>query len=182
MYNEEDCKSSFRFLHAVFVFSDKSLKYWKEETKKRCKEIDEAYLQFLNWVRGENEVAVFTMYAYGDFLVPKKFDCIFLYDNPEHYIHAEYKLTQSIWEGYFPIKNIENGHKHLCVLSFNDKIPGIFEVMHIETGKFISSKWKMEKSLGLCQMSDIQNIIDRHKKESELKELHGDNWYDFYQE
>lgn len=162
------------------VFSDRTIKAWKEETVKRCndKEKNVAYERFLNWTRQENEIAVFTTYAYADFDIPKKFNCIFHYDNPELYIQTNYTLTQSIFEGWYPTNFIDHGHKHLCILTFENSVPDVFNRMHYETEKYSAWTWDDKNVLGLCQMEDIQNIIGRRHKETKLKELHGDNWYE----
>ena len=179
MQKEVNCKPSERFLQAVMKFSDKTIKAWKSETRRRCKERNELYGKFMNWERQENEVAVFTTYAYADLSIPKGFDCIFSYDNPTMYIQTAFVLTQSIWEGWYPIDNIEHGHKHLCILTFENQIPGILDQLHYETGKYSTWTWDDKKVLGLCQMTDIQSIIARQHKKTKLKELHGDNWNDF---
>jgi hypothetical protein len=181
MLKEGLCNPSGRFLQAIMIFSDKTIKVWKDETIQRCKdkEKDIAYERFLNWTRQENEAAVFTTYAYADFSIPKHFDCIFNYDNPEIYLQINFVLTQSIWEGWYPIDYVDHGHKHLCVLTFENKIPDILNKLHCETEKYSNWTWDAKKVLGLCQMTDMQSIVDRRHKEIKLKELHGDNWYEF---
>ncbi len=179
MRTQKDINPSERFLQAVMQFSDKTIQLWKSETIRRCKDKDGLYDKFINWKRQENEVAVFTMYAYADLFVPKTFDCIFFVDNPEVYNQTNFVLTQSIWEGWYPIDNIENEHKHLCILTFENQVPDILAQLHYETEKY--STWTVEgnKILGLCQMADLQSIIDRNHKQVRLKQLHGDNWYYF---
>jgi len=181
MLKEELCKPSEKFLQAVIVFSDKTIKAWKEETVKRCEDKEKgiAYEKFLNWTRQENEIAVFTTYAYADFAIPKKFDCIFTNANAEVYVQAKFELTQSIFEGWYPSDFIEHGHKHLCILTFENQIPDIIKKLHYETEKYSNWVWDASKVLGLCQTTDIQSIIDRQLKEIKRKELYGDNRYYF---
>jgi len=181
MQTEKDCKPSEKNLQAIIAFSDKAVKIIKDEIIERCKDKEKgiAYEKFLNWTRQENEIAVFTSYAYADFSIPKKFDCIFSYDNPEVYIHIKFILTQSIFEGWYPSDFIDHGHKHLCILTFDNQIPDIFGKLHLENKNYLGLTWDIEKVLGLCQMADIQSIIDRQHKQTKLKKLHGDNWYHF---
>lgn len=179
MLKEELCKPSERILQAIMVFSDKTIKYWKEETIKRCKEKSVAYYRFLSWTRKENQVAVFTINAYADFDIPKQFDCIFSYGNAEMYVEAKFELTQSIFEAWYPSDFIDHGHKHLCILTFENEIPEIIKSLHYETEKYSNWPWDDSMILGLCQTADIQSIIDRQKKENKLKELYGESWYDF---
>lgn len=184
MLKEELCKPSEKFLQAIMALSDKTIKACKDETIKRCKnkEKNVAYEKFLSWTRQENEVAVFTTYAYADLDIPKQFNCIFHYDKPELYNQTNYTLTQSIFEGWYPMNRIDHGHKHLCILTFENSVPEIFNQLHYETKKDSTWAWDAQKILGLCQIADIQSIIDRHHKETELKKLHGENWYEFYDE
>ena len=181
MLKEELCKPSERFLQAISIFSDKLIKLWKGETIKRCKDKEKsnAYERFINWTPQENEAAIFTTYAYADFPIPKQFDCIFTYDNPENYIQTKFVLTQSIFEGWFPIDCVEHGCKHLCILTFENRIPDIIKQLYCENEKYSACTWDAKKVLGLCQITDIQSIIDRRHKERKLKELYGDNWYEF---
>lgn len=179
MRNEENCKPSERSLQAVMRLSDQAIRAWKTEVKNRCKEKDERYDRFIDWERQENEVAVFTMYAYADFSVPKKFDCIYPYDDPGRYIQTAFELTQSIWEGWYPINTIEDGHKHLCILAFEGPVPDMIGRLYCETGKSPGWTWDPRKVLGLCQVADIQSIIDRRDKETKLKELHGEDWDEY---
>lgn len=105
MRTEEQCIPSERFLFADEYFSDKAVAIWQSECIKRCKDKqkEEAYERYINWVRKENEIAVFTLYAYADFDIPKKFDIIFYLDNPSEFLKIDYELTQSIHEAWFPL-------------------------------------------------------------------------------
>lgn len=173
------CKPYNRFLQAIMRFPDKRIAAFKKDVIARCKnkEKDVTYKSFLNWSRQENEIAVFTTYAYSDLTVPKQFDCIFNYDNPEVYVEAKYTLTHSVWEGWYPISAIESGHKHLCILTFEHQIPDIIKDLHNETNQHSNWTWDAKKVLGLCQLSDIRSIIDRRHLEQELIALHGDQWH-----
>lgn len=163
------------------IFSDKTITEWKEETIQRCmdKGKDIPYEMFVKWIRQENEVAVFTTYAYADFPIPKHFNCIFNFENPEIYLQTNFVLTQSIWEGWYPIDYIDHGHKHLCILKFENKVPDLLKQLHYETEKYSSWTWDAKKVLGLCQMKDIKSIIERLHEETKLKEIHGKNWHEF---
>ena len=181
MLNDDLCKSSEKFLQAVAIFSYKTIKFWKEGIIEFCKDREKgiAYDRFLNWTPNENEVAVVTSYAYADFTLPKQFDCIFSYDNAEVYIHTKFTLTHSILNGWYPTDTNGHGHKHLCVLRFEKGIPNIINRLHYESDQHLTWTWDARKVLGLCQLADIQNIIDRQHKKTELGKLHGENWYDF---
>ena len=180
MRSEIECKPSERYLHVDSYWSDDVIKIWQRECIKRFKdrEKDNYYYKFINWKRSENEIAVFTLYAYADFSIPKYFDCVFEIDNPEKFINVRFKLTQSIWENWAPIGTIDDGHKHLVVLEFPDKVPDIFKILHFEKNKF-SSRPPKYFTLGLCQLSDLNEINQRHIKVKLLKDKYGEEWWHF---
>lgn len=132
MRTEEQCKPNQRFLFSDEYFSDKAIAIWQSECVKRCKAKDKgnAYEKYVNWTRQENEIAVFTLYAYADFNIPKQFDIIFHLDNPNEFLRIDYELTQSIYEAWFPSNTVEHGHKHLCIFSFDKTLPAIFKILH----------------------------------------------------
>jgi hypothetical protein len=180
MQTEEQCKPSRRFLFADEYFSDKAISIWKTECVKRCvdKTKGQAYTKFINWTRQENEIAVFTMYAYADFDIPKKFDIIFHLDNPKEFLKIEYELTQSIYEAWFPLDTLNNGHKHLCIFSFDKSLPNILNTLHKSEEKFSTSS-KGQKSLGFCNSKDFNAIAKRIEKTLELKRLYSDKWWEY---
>src|SRR5690606_22868204 len=134
-----------------------------------------AYERDINWIRNENEIAVFTLYAYADFDIPKKFDIIFHLDNPKEFLKVDYQLTQSIHNAWFPLETVEDGHKHLCVFSFKEFLPRILDTLHREDTRF-STAPKGQKSLGFCNSKDFEAIKERIEKMLELKALYGANW------
>jgi hypothetical protein len=180
MHSEEQCKLSERYLYTDAYWSDEAIEIWQKECIKRFaeREKDSYYYKYINWKRRENEIAVFTMYAYADFTIPKYFDCIFHIDNPDFFLNVGFQLTQSIWEGWAPIGNIEHGHKHLVVLEFIDKVPDIFNTLYLEKNKFSGVPYP-HFALGLCQFSDLPEITIRHKKVKSLKERYGETWWQF---
>lgn len=175
MQTEEQCKPNQRFLFAEEYFSDKAIAIWQTECIKRCKDKPkgQAYEKYINWTRKENEIAVFTLYAYADFVIPKKFDIIFHLDNPRDFIKIDYKLTQSIHEAWFPLDTVDDGHKHLCVFSFDKAIPEILNTLHKRDDNFSTSP-KGQKLLGFCNSKDFDEIKTRLEKELELRKLYGE--------
>lgn len=177
MRKEEDCKPSQRYLFAEAYFSDKAIAIWQAECIERCRDRPKgaAYDRYINWTRKENEIAVFTLYAYADFDIPRKFDIIFHLDNPKDFLKIDYQLTQSIHEAWFPLDTVEYGHKHLCVFSFEGPLPGILNTLHKEDKRF-STAPKGQLSLGFCNAKDFEEIKVKIEKTLELSALHGDNW------
>jgi hypothetical protein len=182
MRPEIDCKSSERYLYADAFFTDKVIQISQEECRKRLKDREKNifYDNYVNWIRQEDEIAVFTLYAYADFDIPKRFDCIFNCDNSKHYEIVNFELTQSIWEAWFPINSIDHGHKHLCIFKFDDEIPDIINLLHKEDNKF-SSVPKKHVKLGFCNSSDLPAISEQLAKVLILKEHYGDKWWAHYE-
>jgi len=181
MLKEEQTEPKERYLLAVASFADRAIKIWKQELVKRRtgKQHDAFYHKYLNWEPTPNEIAIFTMYAYADFLIPRRFDCIFNNSNPEINICTEYTISQSIFEGWYPIDCIEHGHKHLCILTFENSVPDILYELHRHANKYADLPLK-NTWLGLCESKNLQAIIDDKKYIEKLKHLYGDNWDEHY--
>jgi hypothetical protein len=180
MLTEEQCKPSQRFLFAEEYFSDKAIAIWQNECVKRCKDKDKgaAYENYVNWSRKQNEIAVFTLYAYADFSIPKKFDIIFHLDNPKELLRIDYELIQSIHEAWFPLDTVHHGHKHLCIFSFDKSLPDILNTLHKAEDKFSTSP-KGQKKLGFCNSNDFNTIAKRIEKTLGLKKLYGEKWWEY---
>ncbi len=180
MRSEQECKPQERYLFAEEIFSDESVAIWQRECISRAesRKMDkgDSYEKFINWKRQNNEIALFTLYAYADFTIPKRFNCIFDLDNPKRFVITNFVLTQSIYEGWFPIDSIEHGHKHTCIFEFKELIPEIIKELHVATGKF-SNVPKKTLRLGICQENDFEEIRKRINYTLELKKVHGKDWW-----
>jgi hypothetical protein len=176
---EEQCKPSERYLFADAYFADNAISFWKSECIRRCndKPKGQAYERFINWQRNENEIAVFTLYAYADFSIPKSFDTIFQTDKPDNFIKTNYELIQSIHEAWLPLDTVDDGHKHLCIFRFDNKIPDILYLLHEENEK-ISTASKGQKKLGFCNSKDFEYIQRRTEKTLNLKVQYGNKWWE----
>jgi len=159
MLAESKSKITQRFLQANCRFGQEAIDIWHRECRLRCrkKEKSKAYFTYLNWKESKYEIALFTLYAYADLEMPKGFSCIFDFRNPERYSETKMKLTQSIWEAWFPINSISHGHKHLAIFSFEEEIPELIFELHQEKEKF-SSVPKDSLILGICQIEDYNKI------------------------
>lgn len=175
MQREEQCEPSQRFLFAEEYFSDKAIAIWQSECIKRCedKEKGNAYEKYVNWEQKENEIAIFTLYAYADIEVPKTFDTIFHLDNPKEFLRIHFELTQGIFEAWYPVDKLNHGHKHLCIFSFAKMPPDIFNTLHKGKSKF-STPPTGQRLLGFCNSMDFDAITDRIEKKLKLKKFGGD--------
>lgn len=161
MLKEIDSIIEDRYLLALCRFGEKNIDLYQ----KRCyneynhKNLlkDDNYYNFVNWREKFDEVALFTTYAYADLDLPKKFDCIFNYQNPEVYIEIEMILTQSIWEAYIPLDHISHGHKHLVIFNFESNIPEIIYDLYEENEEKISL-FQDSLKLGFCLKKDFAKI------------------------
>jgi hypothetical protein len=180
MLNEALQHPCAKYLLASMQFSDNAIRLWKGEMKShlRDKPKDTLYHKYLAWKRAENEIAIFTLYAYADLSIPKQFDCIFENDNPEIYFKTPFTLSQSIYEGLYPIDCIEHGHKHLCIFTFDNKIPDIFNQLYYLDEKYPKDVFGYPK-LGLCKYQDLEAIKERKNYMAELEKIHGKNWHEF---
>ncbi len=165
MRTEEATKPEECFLCSSEYFSDSATAIWQAECVKRCKDKDKstAYERYVNWVRKENEVAIFMLYSYADLEIPKTFDIIFQLDKPENYIQEEYLLTQSIHEAWMPLNNISHGHKHLCILKFKSRIPEMINLLYRADEKFCTTPNSHIK-LGFCHSENFEQIKNRIKQ------------------
>ena len=182
MIPEEQIKPANRFLYAQTFLSDKTIRKWQKRAKERCsgkKIMEVPYGNFINWRRSENEIAVFTMYAYADFQIPKSYDCIFDYHAPEQNMYAKFVLSQSICEGWFPVGFIECKHKHLCILTFENDVPSIFHKL-IEEEAYNGSS-KSNKPLGICDSNILPALLSDRRHQQLLRKKYGDDWHKYYE-
>ena len=179
MLKEEECSPNSRYLRTDRYFSESSIKVWQEQCIQRCREREKgaAYEKFINWKRQENQIAVFTLYAYADFNIPKWFDCIFQLENPKNNLKIKYELTQSVFEGWYPIDSVEHGHKHLCIFSFEEDVPEIVNFLYKDEGQFSTPLG--QSSLGFCNSNDFEAIKMRAESVIVLKRKHGGEWWNY---
>lgn len=179
MRTEHQCEPSQRYLFSDAYFSDQAIAFCRQECVKRNRNPkEERYLRFINWKPNTHEIAVFTLYAYADLEIPRKFDVIFRLDDPTVCVRTEYELVQSIYEGWLPSNKIANGHKHLCIFRFDDTLPEILTILHKEEER-TSSAPKGQKLLGFCNSNDFDQIRQSIEKTLELKALHGEKWWEY---
>lgn len=179
MKTEEEAKPMNRYLFATEYLSDRAVAIWQKECIKRCTDKPkwQAYDNYVNWTRKDNEIAIFTLYAYADFDIPKKFNLIFQLDKPDIFVNEEFELIQCIHEAWLPVNAIGDGHKHLCIFRFNNALPPILNLLHQSNEKSSTSPAGQIK-LGFCNSKDFEEIKRRINYEKELKQIHGDKWWE----
>ncbi len=161
MRREEDCEPEGKYLIANRIISDSFIQILKKEAFLRLKsqefENGKSYEKYINWNRLDNEIALFTLYAYADFKIPKEFDCIFEIENPNNVVVEIFKLTQVIYEGKYPTDTIEHGHKHICIFEFENTVPEIIHQLYIANLNSVNPPRNSIK-LGICQSADFELI------------------------
>lgn len=161
MQAEKDCPREERYLFTDIRFGTAALNHWKGVCKKQIQKglFDQTDLtqKYLDWEASDKEVALFTNYAYADLQIPKSFSCLFELKNPERMLKAEMLLKQSIFEAWYPVDFLDQGHKHLGIFQFQDQIPSIiFEIEKTEEG--VLSQVPGGKTIGICQWEDYPFI------------------------
>lgn len=170
MRSEEDCPRSQRFLFCDTYLSDAGIELSQKNTAKRfeSREKNDLYQNYITWKRENNEILVFTLYAYADLKLNKAFDCIFNYDNPDEFVFEKFTLLQSIYEGWAPIDTVEDGHKHLLLFRFENEIPEILFKLHREDTTR-GTRPEIHAKLGFCCEEDFKYISNRIKKNNILR-------------
>lgn len=98
-------------------------------------------------------------------------------ENPQIFIKTNYQIEYCLYEGWLPSDKIEDGHKHLNILSFEESIPEIIKLLHVSDSK----RWnptKEYKTLGFCNSNDFESISKHLKMVKELKANYGESWWE----
>lgn len=161
MQAEKDCPREERYLFTDIRFGTAALNYWREVCRQKMEkglfEKTDLTQKYLDWEASEKEIALFTNYAYADLQVPKAFSCLFDLKNPARVLKVDMLLTQSIFEAWYPIDYLDQGHKHLGIFQFEGPIPPlIYEIEKIEAG--VLSEVPGGKTIGICQWEDYPLI------------------------
>jgi len=197
MQTEAECPARARYLHADELYTDGALQLLRAGCIRRYQKREkdaasetfvhwtrQAYNTFVQWTRQPNEVVVYTWYAYADLALPKRFDCIFHVDNPREHLLVSYLLTQSVIDlgGGFPISSVEHGHKHICVLTFEQEVPAIFQLLHRLEGNVSTMPLRGAFQLGFCQVADLPAITAARERTARLRAQYGANWWKYDEE
>lgn len=146
-----------RYLICNYILSDTTMERVKADVKSFMsdREKDESYFKFITWKRKENEIAVLTMYAYDDIQLPKHFDTVFQVDKPNNFVHLDFAITQAVVNGWTLLNQIIKGHKHICIIQFNESVPEIFKLLPL----FDSTDTLQNViQLGFCDKTDFKIV------------------------
>ncbi|EAY26795.1 hypothetical protein [Microscilla marina] len=152
--NEHTCPPSQRYLTIDERFHQPALEYLKQSFKAIEQNI---FDEFMGWQLQDNEAALFTLYAYATFSIPKTFDCVFDLYQPSNFIVTPITLLQVAFEAKHPIQSIEAGHKHLCIFRFESHVPTIIDFLHLNQQNNASLP-NPTPLLGICQQEDFPHI------------------------
>lgn len=119
-----------------------------------------SFFNFINWEKSPNDIVLVTLYAYADLPIPKSFNCIFDYNNPEIFVREDFTISHAVlfMAGIFlPFEMIGSGHKHICVLTFKDHIPYILKTLGITDSNL---QGDFSRMLGLCDYENLGAIVE----------------------
>lgn len=161
MLAEKDCPREQRFLFTDIRFGSIALDYWKAKCRENLSKglFKETALtqKHLNWEASGKEIALFTHYAYADLKIPKSFSCVFDLKNPERVERTDLSLEQSMYEAWYPVDYLDQGHKHLCIFKFQSQIPALLnEIENLE--QEILKREPTGLTVGICQWEDFPLI------------------------
>ncbi|RZM24271.1 MAG: hypothetical protein EOO88_23385 [Pedobacter sp.] len=116
--------------------------------------------KFLTWQPAHNQLAIWTMYAYADEILPLELDCVFSLPNPINHEFVPLRVEQSIWNGYLPSSDIGMGHKHLLIVELNSEVS--FPALLRKTENFFDKTFELDElpksNVGLCRRADFPAI------------------------
>jgi hypothetical protein len=92
-------------------------------------QLDEPLVEpFLNWKTKANEIFLYATYSLVEFTLPMNFDT-FYWHGSKDFIHTYVHVPYSIINGWAPTHKVSLGHKHVCLLQFQDDIPEIVKAL-----------------------------------------------------
>lgn len=120
--------------------------------------------KYLNYKKQDNEIVFSTSYAYENLIIPTQFNCFFNIINPRQFIKTKFIITQSIFEGIYPIKTIEKGHKHILIGNFtNNTINNTITELVFKSKISLDSPPNQLK-IGICNYINYPFIKDKLNK------------------
>ena len=125
---------------------------------------DRHYAHFMDWHKKNNEIAVLTMYAYDDIVLPMGFDIVFQIRKPDNFVYVPFLMTQAVINGWAAMDHLSKGHTHVSILEFDHEVPEIFKLLH----EIDSRNSDAAHDLGFCNKSDFAAIIEALKNEEKM--------------
>lgn len=119
--------SEIKHLRFLSLLSNETLELLKEQVYRtlRDQEKDDLFEQFMRWQKKENEIMLYSDYSSMSFDLPANFDSILKCPLPVYRIDVKVAIPYSILNGWAAINKIEKGHRNVCLLHFEDKVPDI---------------------------------------------------------
>lgn len=164
MLDENKVETSYRYLIATGLVSDKLIENASRKGFDFIK--DGSYVDkveaFLKRPKSKNDIAVFTTYAYADIAIPRTFDVIFDYNNVDNYVESRFTVVYSFNYAitfFYLFEWIDHGHRHICVLEFENEIPSILNSLpniQVDTSGQIR--------ICFCQKQDFEAIRNNLKR------------------
>jgi len=119
-------------LRFVAFLSDATLVQLKQQVYRtlRDQDKDPLFESFMNWQRKDNQIMLYTDFCSLGFKLPATFYSIAQIGLPDSTIDANVVIPYSILNGWAPVNKIEKGHRHACLLQFNNnEVPMIVRTL-----------------------------------------------------
>ena len=121
--------SQIKHLRFKSYLSSATLELLKEQVFRtlRDQEKDNLFEQFMKWKGKDNEIMLYADYSIIDFKLPCTFDSLTQVEFKKNITKVKVVVPFSILNGWAAINKIERGHKHVCLLQFEQEIPQIIK-------------------------------------------------------
>jgi hypothetical protein len=166
MRDENTVEPCYRYLIATGLVKNQTIEK-ACRSEQAFKTLGDSYINsveiFLNRSKSANEIAVFTSYAYADFLVPRTYEIVFDYDNVDNFVETSFILQYSLNYAisfFFLNQAIDDGHRHICILIFENEIPSLLKML-----KCAEDENADNKRIGFCQKIDFEAIRENIKQQ-----------------
>jgi hypothetical protein len=118
-----------KHLRFLSFLSNETLELLKEQVYRtlRDQEKDDLFEQFMRWQRKENEIMLYSDYSSISLDLPVNFDSILQSTLSVDRIDVKVVIPYSILNGWAAISKIEKGHRNVCLLQFDEKVPDIIK-------------------------------------------------------
>ena len=118
-----------KHLRVTSFLSNATLELLKEQVYRtlRDQEKDSLFEQFMKWQGKDNEIMLYANYSLTGFDLPVNFDSITQVAFPDNRTDVKIVIPYSIINGWAPINKIGRGHRHVCLLQFDDEVPEIIK-------------------------------------------------------
>ncbi len=120
-----------KHLRFTTFISNNTLALLKEQVYRMLgdRKKDSLFEKFMKWQLKDNEIMLYTDYSLIEFDLPTHFDTIIKTTEPESRIETRVIIPYSVINGWAAIDKIEKGHRHVCPLQFEGRLPEVVKCL-----------------------------------------------------